>query len=87
MQVSSIGILGAFQEFRGCVKGILKKFIDVKLKFSWCFKKVSRVLLKVFSVFQGRLKSLSSVSREFKSNFKEVGRMKQRYFKDVSMVF
>ena len=34
------------------------------MKFSWCFKNVSRVLQKVFSVFQGLVESISRVFQE-----------------------
>ena len=46
---------GVFSVFQGYFKEVLMKiqghFRAVLMKFSWCFKKISRGLQKVFSVF------------------------------------
>ena len=56
-------------EFQGFFKEILRmiqgRFRAVQMKFPWCFKKVSRVLQKVFGVLRALQGCVKKVSRMF----------------------
>ena len=57
------------------------------MKFPWCFKKVSRVLQKVFSVFQGLVESISRVFQESFESILRVLEAVSREFQSRSRKF